>query len=148
MTGYFGIGIAHPKFEANMGTLWRTALSLGASFTFQIGAGYRRQSSDTSKSWRHLPHHTYDSIDEFRSAIPYACVPVAVENSAEATPIERYHHPERAVYLLGPEDNGLSPAALAVCRDTIIIPGRFCLNVAVAGSIVLFDRQAKALVSA
>ena len=52
-------------------------------------------------------------------------------------------HPERAVYLLGSETDGLSPEALEHCADVVQIPGEFSLNVSVAGSIVLYDRLLK-----
>lgn len=35
---YFAIGIYHPKTEMNMGTLWRSAYQLGASYIFTIGS--------------------------------------------------------------------------------------------------------------
>ena len=47
--------------------------------------------------------------------------------------------------LLGAEDHGLSKAALARCQHLVQLPGRASLNVAVAGSIVLYDRHAKAV---
>ncbi len=34
--GYFGIGIIHGKNSENLGTLWRSASILGASFIFTI----------------------------------------------------------------------------------------------------------------
>ena len=35
--GYFGIGIINPKSKTNVGSLWRSANILGASFIFTIG---------------------------------------------------------------------------------------------------------------
>lgn len=49
--GYCGIGIFHPKFEVNQGTLWRTALAFHANFMFTVGHRFRWQSSDTTKAW-------------------------------------------------------------------------------------------------
>lgn len=142
--GYFGIGVFHPKHEVNIGTMWRSAAALGATFTFQIGSRYNRQASDTVRAWRHLPHFVYPDIDSwYQHAIPYDCVPVAVELTDTARPLDAYTHPDRAVYVLGAEDHGLPASLLGLCRDVVILPGRFCLNVAVAGSIVMYDRAAK-----
>lgn len=49
----------------------------------------------------------------------------------------------RAVYLLGNESSGLPKDILAGCVSTVALPGHFSLNVAVAGSIVLYDRVSK-----
>jgi tRNA G18 (ribose-2'-O)-methylase SpoU len=58
-------------------------------------------------------------------------------------PIADFKHPERCIYLLGAEDSGLTKEAINKCHEIIILPGTFCLNVSVAGSIVLFDRIQK-----
>lgn len=51
-------------------------------------------------------------------------------------------HPLRALYLLGAEDHGLPPEVLARCHEVVQVPSPspYSLNVAVAGSLVLYDR--------
>ena len=57
------------------------------------------------------------------------------------TALPAFAHPRRCVYVLGAEDHGLSPAQRAACHRLIVVPGAaHCLNVATAGSIVLYDR--------
>lgn len=63
-----------------------------------------------------------------------------IELIDSAINIKEYIHPGNCIYLLGAEDNGLSPAALKGCDDIIKLPGSQSLNVSVAGSIVLYDR--------
>ena len=60
--------------------------------------------------------------------------------------IENYIHPERAIYILGAEDNGLSKEMIKKCHHIIQLPGKYCLNVATAGSIVMYDRYIKRLI--
>lgn len=143
--GFFAIGVFNPKTPANMGTLWRSAAALGAAYTFQIGGRFRPESTNTTKSWKTIPHFVYIDLDVFHESIPYAVIPVAVELTNDARPIKNYVHPEAAVYLLGAEDNGLPARALSMCRDTVILPGAQCLNVAVAGSILMYDRINKGM---
>lgn len=138
--GYFAIGIEHGKTKANLGTLWRSADVLGAAFVFTIGARYTPQNSDTMKTWRRIPLVTYLSVEDLHEHLPYSCPLVGVELDPGARPIEQFAHPERAVYLLGAEDRGLSPATLRLCHHVIALPGDHSLNVAVAGSLVMFDR--------
>jgi len=141
--GYFGIGIYQPKRETNVGTLWRSARILGASFLFTIGHRYRHQCSDTMKAPRHVPLFSYESFDAFLKALPACGHLIAIELDEQAAPISNFVHPQQAVYLLGAEDYGLPPAVLNKCRSIVQLPGDFCLNVAVAGSIAMYDRISK-----
>ena len=52
-------------------------------------------------------------------------------------------HPERCIYLLGAEDYGLPDKVLSMCQAVVHISTPMCLNVAVDGSIVMYDRKAK-----
>lgn len=140
--GYFGIGIFHPKFEVNQGTLWRSAFAFGASFAFTVGRRFTRQASDTSNSYRHVPTYNYHDIDDLVNHLPHSCPLVGVELHEDATPLDSFLHPERCCYLLGAEDHGLPPAVVERCHSLAVVPGlRLCLNVATAGSIVMYDRM-------
>lgn len=137
---YFGIGIFNPKTEENVGSLWRTAFILGASFIFIIDAKYKKKSSDVLKVWSKIPLFQFESVDAFLQTVPYSCKIVGVEMDEKSTPIKEYKHPERAIYLLGSEDKGLTNELKNKCQDLIILPGENSMNVAAAGSIVIFDR--------
>lgn len=142
--GYFGIGVERSKNPANVGTLWRSAYCLGAAFIFTIGKRYPRQASDTTATWRHIPLLEYASVEDFAAHRPYDCQVVGVELAASAVALETFHHPVRAIYLLGPEDGSLSRAALAMCQSVVRFESAYCLNVAAAGTVVMYDRQTKA----
>lgn len=143
MRGHFGIGILGPKTATNVGTLWRSAGILGASYIFTVGHRYPRQASDTIKAWRHIPLLAYADLEDLCAHLPEATELVGVELDDRARPLASFTHPERACYLLGAEDSGLSPSALVRCHRLVRIPGDYSLNVAVAGSIVVYDRLAK-----
>lgn len=142
--GYCGIGIENIKSSCNYGTLFRSALCFEADFLFLIGRRFKQQASNTVAAQRHLPLYEYASTDDFiRDGIPYDCRLIGVEIAPEAKPIKDFAHPERAIYVLGAEDSGLSKKIRDKCWGLIEIPSIFCLNVAVAGSIVLYDRLLK-----
>lgn len=141
--GYFGIGIESPKVGHNIGTLWRSAYAFDAAFIFTIGARYTKQASDTSCTWRHIPLLHFETFEHFQKARPRDCELIGVELTPDAIELRRFAHPQRAMYLLGAEDDGLSEQAARACRDILVIPVSFCLNVATAGSIVMYDRTAK-----
>ncbi len=142
--GYYGIGVYRSKTEANVGTLWRSAFSLGASFIFTVGRRYPHQPTDVTKAWRHIPLLEYADLDDFLAHRPLDCPLVGVELCERAEPLETFCHPERAIYLLGPEDGSLSTAALDACQYIVQFDSRYCLNVAAAGTVVMYDRQSKA----
>lgn len=138
--GYFGIGIFHGKNEANVGTLWRSAAILGADFMFTIGKRYKKQCSDTMNAYKHIPLYHYKDYEDFLHHIPYDCPVVAVEICETSVSLERFKHPERCVYLLGAEDHGIPAQILEKCTAAVQLVGDYCYNVAVAGSIVMYDR--------
>ncbi len=108
--GYFAVGIYGGKTPSNTGMLWRSAQSLGASFIFTVGCRYLK----------------YDRTDTTKAAmhIP-ASLPPPIAERACALAIEAF----RALDCAGPA------WPLVTSSST-----RYCLNVAVAGSIVMFDR--------
>ena len=139
--GYFGVAVYHPKHTANIGSLWRTAHIMGAAFFATIGKRYRHQPTDTYKSIRHTPLFEYESWDLFKTGSPRDCQIIGVELAPQAMDLASFTHPHRAVYVLGAEDYGLPPAVLSDCNHVVRMRGEASLNVAVAGSIVLYHRE-------
>lgn len=133
----------HPKTETNVGTLLRSANIFGAAYIATIGARYHKQSSDTMATPRHVPLFHFDTFEEFAAHRPHGTRLVAVEITRDARSLVDFGHPEQACYVLGPEDGSLPPSVLRQCNHTVVIPGDHCLNLAVAGSVVMYDRIAK-----
>lgn len=140
--GFFAVGIFHNKTPQNIGTLWRSAQMYDAAFVFTVGARYTRQASDTPKTPRHKPLFHFRNLDDLIDHLPVACPLVGIELDPRATMLGEYDHPERACYLLGAEDHGLSVDARDRCHDLVQIEGPKpqSLNVSVAGSLVMHHR--------
>lgn len=139
MRGYFGVGIYHTKKEVNVGTLWRSASQLGAAFVFTIGRRYETQASDTRKTDRHTPLYHYRDFGHFQESRPSGAQLIGVELDDRAKKVPGFFHPERAIYLLGAEDNGLPAEIISKCQHLVTLEGG-SYNVAVAGSIIMYDR--------
>jgi tRNA G18 (ribose-2'-O)-methylase SpoU len=141
--GYFEIGIARAKTETNIGTLWRSAYQLGAAGIFTIGRRYKRQSSDTTQTWRHIPLREYCCMEDFLNHRPYSCQIVGIEMGGRE--LSKFVHPEQCCYLLGAEDSGLSSAEIAKCNMLVSLSSirTNSFNVSVAGSLVMYDRFIK-----
>lgn len=141
MRGYFAIGVEGLSKPMNAGTLFRSAHAFGASFVFTIGGVWQEREanlSDTSDSASQVPHYHFAGVDDLR--LPHRCALVGIELLDEAVDLPSFRHPRCAAYVLGPERGSLSPELTAQCEHIIRIPTRFCINVAIAGSIVMYDR--------
>jgi tRNA G18 (ribose-2'-O)-methylase SpoU len=92
------------------------------------------------KTPRHIPLFNYADFEDFNSHRPHDCQLVGVELDEKAVLLEEFKHPERAIYLLGAEDHGLPREVLGKCQSLIRLRGEFSMNVAVAGSLVMYHR--------
>ena len=137
---FFGIGIQNGKTPENLGVLWRSAQNLGASFIFTIGNRYAKQASDTHNAVNAMPYFHYNTFQDFYNHLPKGARLVGVEMAESAQSLEYFEHPRRCVYLLGAEDHGLSKDAIGKSHFLVQFSSKMSLNVAVAGSIVLYDR--------
>ncbi len=141
MRGYFGIGVEGVSKAMNLGAVLRTAHGFGASFAFTIAAAYDRSEgglADTSDAIASLPFYDFATVADLM--LPRDCALVGVELIDGAVELPSFRHPRAAAYVLGPERSSLSPALLACCDHVVRIPTRFCLNLSVAGAIVMYDR--------
>lgn len=142
MRGYFAVGAEGLSKRMNLGNLMRSAHAFGASFFFTVDASdaiRKAPPSDTSKSPGHLPYFSWPSVDTMD--LPKGCQLVGVELTDDAIDLPSFGHPLQAAYILGPERGSLSPEMLARCDHVIKIPTKFCINVATAGAIILYDRH-------
>jgi len=140
MRGYSAIGLLNTKRECNLGGVLRAAHCYGAAMVVLSGRRFKNSAANTTAAHRHLPLIEAENIFD---AIPYDCVPVAVEIIPNARPLMPYTHPERAFYIFGPEDGTIPDAIIKRCRDIVFVPTRFCMNLAATVNVILYDRMAK-----
>lgn len=139
--GYFGIGAEEISKAMNLGALMRTANAFGASFFFTINAHAKTKdvrNSDTSRSEGAMPYYPFETLDEM--LLPKGCALVGVELTDDAVELPRFKHPQAAAYVLGRERGSLSPELTAKCAHVVKIPTKFCINVGLAGALVMYDR--------
>lgn len=141
MRGYFAIGAEGISKPMNLGALMRTANAFGSSFVFSVGAADRVKlayKADTSKTFESVPYYQWDAICDM--ALPKGCQLVGVELTDDAVELPEFRHPKAAAYVLGRERGDLSPEMLARCDHVVKIPTKFCINVSLAGALVMYDR--------
>lgn len=142
--GYVAIALHNPKTPANIGAVLRAAGCYAANLVVIGGKRGSRTltgiSTDTQKAWKHIP--TLDVEDVF-DVMPLGAIPIAVDLVEGAISLPRYVHPERAFYVFGPEDGTLGGDILRRCRDRIMVPTSYCMNLAATVNVILYDRRAK-----
>ncbi len=139
--GYFGIGAERISKALNLGNLMRSAHGFGASFTFTIGATYQalEARADTSKGAQHLPHYDWTNGGGAGAA---GRLPSGRRGAAGRghRPAELSSPAPRAPTCWGRNAVRLSPDLVARCDYVVRIPTSFCVNLAMAGAIVMYDR--------
>lgn len=138
--GFAAIGLHQPKNHLNIGEVMRAAGCYDVGLVAICGRRFGRSSTDTQDAWRHLPVLQTENL---LNVTPFGAVPIAVEFIPSATPLQDFVHPERAYYLLGPEDGSLPSALVERCAHVVYIPTRHCMNLAATANVLLYDRMLK-----
>ena len=143
--GYSIVALYEPKDSQNIGSILRSATNFGVNSVmikpppFRKLSGWIKAAADTPRSWKHMPVYQMGHLSK-----PYGAEMVAVEylpNAAE--PLFDFTHPERAVYVFGPENGSLEDHIINKCDKVVQVPTQYCMNLATTVSIVLYDRASK-----
>ena len=101
----------------------RTAHAFNASFAFSIKAEFDVPTvlaSDTSAAFNSMPVQLYDQVEDF--TLPLGCRLIGIEITEDAVDLPSFTHPAAAAYVLGAEQDSLSPALQARCDFIVKIP--------------------------
>jgi TrmH family RNA methyltransferase len=135
----------------NIGNLIRLADNVGATEVFILGEDFNLRMSSIKKtaglSFNHV-RLTFIPPDQFFKHLDSDYQLVAVETSQKSTNIFKTRLPERIVYLLGNERNGLPEDILNKCDQQVHIPmtgNCKSMNVSHALSVALFEWQRQML---
>jgi tRNA(Leu) C34 or U34 (ribose-2'-O)-methylase TrmL len=145
--------LADPKYPDNVGRTLRTCALLGVSQLWYTGTRCRDRWEAMSRLPREERMPRYTARTELIAAegrwlehFPSGTVPVAVEVCPGAEDLAWFEHPERAVYVFGPEDGSLSAGVKSACHRFLVLPSDGGpLNLSVAVGWVLGDRRVKAI---
>jgi len=142
----------NPKYPHNVGAAVRACSCFDSNLIVFSGdrvslepsgkKGYRLPREERMKGYKHvkLINDEYP-FNRFSKDV----IPVAVEVRENAEILPHFIHPKNAVYVFGPEDGSIPQIYLKHCQRFLVIPSPFCLNLAAAINVVLYDRMAKIL---
>lgn len=137
--GYCAVGLYCPKNSHNYGGVLRAAHCFDASLLLMETPRLQNFASDTTKAARHIPT-IVGPILEHR---PHDCALVVVEIVPRAVELATFIHPERALYVFGPEDGSVPDRIVERAQHVVFIPTTHCLNLAATVNVVLYDRTMK-----
>ena len=137
------IGLTNPKSATNVGAVMRAAGCFSADSVLYTGSRYDRGvklNTDTKKISSTIPLTGVESLLTHKAdGFKVVCVDL-VEG---ATPLPTFTHPDKALYIFGPEDGTIKQAVIDQADAVIYIPTQGCLNLAATVNVVLYDRLAK-----
>lgn len=142
------VALCDPKYDFNIAQAIRIASCYGVP---QVWFSGDRVSLESTKQHR-LPREErmkgYFDVqichgDRFFDAFASDVVPVGIELTPSSESLLHFEHPEKAVYVFGPEDGGLGKVERMHCHRIVQIPTRHCLNLSMAVGTVLYDRHVK-----
>ena len=142
------VALIDPKYDFNVAQAVRIASCYGVPQVWFNGSrvpldgskGNRLPREERMKGYREVQicHGEY-LFDAFDSDVTV----VGVELTPSSENLVYFEHPEKALYVFGPEDGGLGKVERKHCHRIIQIPTRHCLNLSMAVGTVLYDRHYK-----
>lgn len=141
------IALCNPKYPRNVGAAIRTASCFGIKQVWFTGNRVSLDPNGKDRLPREERMRGYNEVELRQCDYFFDCfedvVPVAVELIDGAELLPYFEHPENALYVFGPEDGSLNQVTRRLCHRRVVIPTRHCVNLAVAISLILYDRQYK-----
>lgn len=151
MTRYLGstpaVALVDPKFPHNAGAAFRACAAWNVPQLWISGSRLRAQISKNRLPREERMRIYKDEVtlnwdDKFFDRFPSDVTPVAVEVMPSAEPLTLdWEHPEKALYVFGPEDGSIPSVVLRHCHRFLILPSDHCLNLSAAVNLVLGHRR-------
>ncbi|MFT6987634.1 MAG: tRNA(Leu) C34 or U34 (ribose-2'-O)-methylase TrmL [Psychromonas sp.] len=137
------IGLSNPKSPTNVGAVMRAAGCFCVDSVLYTGERYDRAvklNTDTKKISATMPLTAVKNLlDDKANEVKVICVDL-VEG---ASPLPTFDHPEKALYIFGPEDGTIDQSLIDQADAVVYIPTIGCMNLAATVNVVLYDRLAK-----
>ena len=137
------IALINPKSPTNVGAVMRAAACFQVDSVCYTGQRYDRAArfaTDTKDASRDIPLTAVTSpLDGMSTTMKLVCIELA----EGATPLPEFRHPDKALYLFGPEDGTIAQEFIDKADAIVYIPTIGCLNLAASVNVVLYDRLAK-----
>ncbi|MCL9774091.1 RNA methyltransferase [Vibrio methylphosphonaticus] len=139
------IGLVNPKSPTNVGAVMRAAGCYQASEVRYSGERFDKAAkfqTDTQNINKTIP---LVGTEDLLGTLPEEMKIVCVELVVGATPLPDFVHPEKAIYIFGPEDNSIPKKIVKQADEVVYVPTIGCMNLAATTNVLLYDRLAKSV---
>ncbi|KAB2825258.1 RNA methyltransferase [Aliivibrio finisterrensis] len=139
------IGLSNPKSPTNVGAVMRAAGCYQVDDVRYTGERYDRAAkfqTDTKKVANKIP---LTSVNCLLDDLPKDMKVVCVELAEGATSLPEFVHPEKAIYVFGPEDGSITQQVADRADHVVYVPTVGCMNLAATVNVLLYDRLAKSV---
>ncbi|MCZ2721649.1 RNA methyltransferase [Marinomonas sp. 15G1-11] len=145
---FVSIGLTNPKSTSNVGSVMRAAGCYDVDQVLYTGRRYDRAAkltTDTKKARVSIPLINIQllGVDTLVDAVDEDTKIVCVDLIQGATPLPAFEHPEKALYIFGPEDNTIGQEVVDRADFVVFVPTTGCMNLAASVNVLLYDRLAK-----
>lgn len=137
------IGLINPKSPLNVGAVMRAAGCYQAAAVRYSGERFGRAAkynTDTKNVKSRVPlSHMNNLLEDLPADVQVVCV----EFVEGAAPLPAFVHPQRALYIFGPEDGSIAQDLIDKADSVVYVPTIGCMNLAATVNVVLYDRLVK-----
>lgn len=146
VSGFVAIGLENPKTPDNVGSVLRAVGCFNAQAVYYTGQRYdiaAKHQTDTKNVQQRVTLARTDDWSALKAQLPEGTKIVCVELALGAMSLPEFEHPERALYVFGPEDGSLPKSVVSEADAVVYIPTIGCLNLAATVNVLLYDRLLK-----
>lgn len=141
------IGLINPKSPDNVGAILRASANYQVDSVFYTGVRYQQalkragRSVDMSrKLGKDIPIYQADCLLD---STPEDVKIICIEFAENAIALPEFQHPERALYIFGPEDGSIEQEIIDKADHVVFVPTISCMNLSASVNVLLYDRMAK-----
>ena len=153
---HVAIALTNPKSPINVGAVMRAAGCYQVDQVFYTGRRYEQAAkynkdtlkTDTKNAQGKIPLIAvtdFNSTEGLLESIPADAKIICVDLVEGAIPLPHFIHPEKAVYIFGPEDGTIKQDVIDKADEVVFVPTIGCMNLAASVNVLLYDRLSKAL---
>jgi len=147
---YVYVGLTNPKGAENVGSVMRAAGCYRVDQVLYSGQRYDRavkMSTDTQSASTSIPLINIETlnVDNLIDAVDGDTKIVCVDLIQGATSLPAFQHPEKALYIFGPEDGTIAQKVVDRADYVVFVPTVGCMNLAASVNVLLYDRLAKSV---
>lgn len=141
------IGLMNPKSPDNVGAVLRSSANYRVDSVYYTGKRYEnavkhagRQVDMSRKRGKKIP---LSAVAQITAPATAGMKIICVEFAENAIALPVFEHPDKALYIFGPEDGSIDQATIDLADAVVYMPTVGSMNLSASVNVLLYDRLAK-----